>query len=128
MKKLLIVDDSNIIRNKIARALGEFGLQVAGLASNGEEALTQFRATRHDVITMDLTMPEMDGIECIRRIRAIDPEVKILVVSALADKATAIQALMEGAQGFLGKPFSEAELTDAIGELLNPESEGARRG
>lgn len=128
MKKLLIVDDSNIIRNKIARALGEFGLQVAGLASNGEEALAQFRATRHDVITMDLTMPEMDGIECIRRIRALDPEVRILVVSALADKATAIQALMEGAQGFLGKPFSEAELTDAIGELLNPGSEGARRG
>lgn len=120
MRKLLIVDDSNIIRNKIARALGEFGLQVAGLASNGQEALSRFRAARYDVITMDLTMPEMDGIECIRQIRALDPKVKILVVSALADKATAIRALMEGAQGFLGKPFTEAELAEAIGELLKP--------
>ena len=124
MKKLLIVDDSNIIRNKIARALGEYGLQVVGLASNGQEAVAQFRSARHDVVTMDLTMPEMDGIECIRQIRAIDPKVKILVVSALADKATAIQALMEGAQGFLGKPFSEAELTEAIGELLSESAHG----
>jgi two-component system chemotaxis response regulator CheY len=124
MRKLLIVDDSNIIRHKIARALGEYGLQVVGLASNGQEAIAQFRSTRHDVVTMDLTMPEMDGIECIRQIRAIDPAVKILVVSALADKATAIQALMEGAQGFLGKPFSEAELTEAIGELLTESDHG----
>ncbi len=128
MRKLLIVDDSNIIRNKIARALGEFGLQVAGLASNGQEALSRFRAARYDVITMDLTMPEMDGIECIRQIRALDPKVKILVVSALADKATAIRALMEGAQGFLGKPFTEAELAEAIGELLKPGLPGSGHG
>lgn len=124
MKKLLIVDDSNIVRSKIARALGEHGLQVAGLASNGRDAIAQFQAVRPDVVTMDLTMPEMDGIECIRQIRAIDPKAKILVVSALADKATAIQALMEGAQGFLDKPFTEIELTEAIGELLTESSNG----
>lgn len=121
-RKLLIVDDSNIIRNKIARALGAYGLEIAGLAPNGASALEIFGATRPQVVTMDLTMPEMDGIECIRKLHAIDPAVRILVVSALADKATAIQALKEGAQGFLCKPFTEEELTEAIGELLNEEA------
>lgn len=118
MKKLLIVDDSNIIRGKIARALGEYGLHVVGLAANGRDAVTRFKSERPDLVTMDLTMPEMDGIECIRELRRVDSKALILVVSALADKATAIQALKEGAQGFLCKPFTEAELTDAIGELF----------
>ncbi|MCB1821725.1 MAG: response regulator [Candidatus Competibacteraceae bacterium] len=119
MKKLLIVDDSNIIRSKIARCLGKYGLEIAGMASNGQEALAQFKATRCDLVTMDLTMPHMDGIECIRALREIDAHVRILVVSALADKATAILALKEGAQGFLCKPFTESDLTEAIGELTS---------
>lgn len=121
-RKLLIVDDSNIIRNKIARALGAYGLEIVGMAPNGESALRMFGENRPQVVTMDLTMPEMDGIECIRKLHAIDPVVRILVVSALADKATAIQALKEGAQGFLCKPFTEDELTEAIGELLSEEA------
>jgi len=124
MKRLMIADDSNIVRSKIARALGQHGLSIIGLASNGREALELFRTARPEVVTMDLTMPEMDGIECIRQIRAIDPKVRILVVSALSDKATAIQALKEGAQGFLDKPFTEAELSDAIGELLGESGNG----
>lgn len=124
MKKLMIADDSNIVRSKIARALGQHGLHIVGLASNGREALELFKTARPEVVTMDLTMPEMDGIECIRQIRKLDPKVRILVVSALSDKATAIQALKEGAQGFLDKPFTEAELSDAIGELLEESANG----
>lgn len=116
--KLLIVDDSNIIRSKIARALGGQRLEVVGLARNGREAVDLFARTRPDVVTMDLTMPEMDGIECIRRLLEINPNTLILVVSALADKATAIEALKLGAQGFLCKPFSEEELAEAVGELV----------
>lgn len=123
-RRLLIADDSNIVRGKIARALGQHGLDIVGLASNGREALELFKATRPEVVTMDLTMPEMDGIECIRQIRALDPKARILVVSALSDKSTAIQALKEGAQGFLDKPFTEAELSDAIGELLEDTDNG----
>ena len=117
-KKLLIVDDSNIIRSKIARSLTEFGVEIVGLAANGRDAVARFEKTRPDLVTMDLTMPEMDGLECIRELRKIDPKVRILVVSALADKSDAIQALMQGAQGFLCKPFSEDELTEAISELI----------
>ena len=118
MKKLLIVDDSNIIRSKIARSLTEFGVEIVGMAPNGRDAVLRFAKARPDLVTMDLTMPEMDGLECIREIRKIDPKVRILVVSALADKSDAIQALKEGAQGFLCKPFTEDELTEAISELI----------
>lgn len=123
MKKLLIVDDSNIIRSKIARSLTEFGIEIVGMAANGRDAVLRFPKARPDLVTMDLTMPEMDGLECIRELRKIDPKVRILVVSALADKSTAIQALKEGAQGFLCKPFTEDELTEAISELIGDSNE-----
>lgn len=116
--KLLIADDSNIIRSKIARCLSGNKLEIVGLARNGREAFELAMQHRPDVITMDITMPEMDGIECIQRIHAQLPSAMILVVSALADKATAIQAIKEGAHGFLCKPFSEQDLNEAIEELL----------
>ncbi|MCX9157261.1 response regulator [Niveibacterium sp. 24ML] len=116
--KLMIVDDSNIIRSKINRTLSQHNMEVVASASNGEDAVKLFTTHKPDVVTMDLTMPRMDGLECIRALRKINPGIRILVVSALADKSTAIQALKEGAQGFLCKPFSEADLTEAIEELL----------
>jgi len=122
--KLMIVDDSNIIRSKITRTLTQHDMQVVATASNGEEAVKLFGAHKPDVVTMDLTMPRMDGLECIRALRKLDPNISILVVSALADKATAIQALKEGAQGFLCKPFSEADLTEAMEELLGEDAHG----
>jgi two-component system chemotaxis response regulator CheY len=121
--KLMIVDDSNIIRGKISRTLTQHRLEVVATASNGADAVKQFEANSPDVVTMDLTMPRMDGLECIRKLKSIKPGIRILVVSALADKSTAIQALKEGAQGFLCKPFSEDDLTDAMDELLG-ESHG----
>ncbi len=116
--KLMIVDDSRIIRRKIARCLEEHPLEVIGRAGNGVEALEIFKAAKPDIVTMDLTMPEMDGIECVEKLVNLDPTVKILVVSALADKATAIEALKRGANGFLCKPFTDRDLSDALAELM----------
>ena len=122
--KLMIVDDSNIIRGKISRTLTQHNLQVIATASNGEDAVQKFTEEPADVVTMDLTMPRMDGIECIKTLTHLNPAVRILVVSALADKGTAIQALKEGAQGFLCKPFSEEDLVDAMDELLGGSANG----
>lgn len=122
--KLMIVDDSNIIRRKIERSNEIEGLEVVGTAGNGVEALEKFRELRPDIVTMDLTMPEMGGIECVERMVEIDPNVIILVVSALSDKATAIEALKKGANGFLCKPFNEEELNKAFRELLQEASYG----
>ncbi|CAM3460723.1 response regulator transcription factor [Polaromonas hydrogenivorans] len=115
--RLMIVDDSNMIRTRIARVVQNGGLKgvvLAGLAKNGKEAVRLAMVTRPEVVTMDLTMPEMDGIECIQALLQFDPSINILVVSALSDKSTAIQALRLGARGFVAKPFSDEELQIAL--------------
>ena len=119
MYKLMIVDDSNIIRNRIQRAYDSGKFMLVATATSGVQAIEKFNIHRPDVVTMDLTMPQMDGLECIAKIIAIDPEVRILVVSALSYKSTGIEALSLGASGFLCKPFSEEELAEAMSELVS---------
>jgi two-component system chemotaxis response regulator CheY len=116
--KLMIVDDSNIMRRRIERSQTFEELELVGTASNGLEAIEMFRKMDPDVVTMDLTMPQMDGIECIENIVKIKPAVRILVISALADKATAVEAMEKGANGFLNKPFTDRQLNEAIAELI----------
>ena len=116
--KLMIVDDSNIMRRRIERSQSFEELELVGTAANGLEALEMFRKMDPDVVTMDLTMPQMDGIECIENIVKIKPAVRILVISALADKATAVEAMEKGANGFLNKPFTDRQLNEAIAELI----------
>jgi len=116
--KLMIVDDSNIMRRRIERSQQFEELELVGTASNGVEAIEMFRKMDPDVVTMDLTMPQMDGIECIENIVKLKPAVRILVISALADKATAVEAMEKGANGFLNKPFTDRQLNEAIAELI----------
>jgi two-component system chemotaxis response regulator CheY len=116
--KLLIVDDTNVIRRRIERSQQIDRLEVVGLANNGVDAIEEFRRTDPDVVTMDITMPQMDGIECVEQLVAMKPHVLILVVSALADKATAVEAMEKGANGFLNKPFTDRQLNDALLELI----------
>jgi len=115
---LLIVDDSMVIRNKINRLL-ERQFDVIGLADNGLMALRQMSKIRPDIVTMDLTMPQMDGVTCVREIMKLYPNTRILVISALADKATAISALALGANGFLCKPFTVEQLNHAMSQLMH---------
>ena len=122
--KLLIVDDSGVIRNKIARGAAAKRLEVVGLARDGEDALRLFRQFQPGVVTMDLTMPRMDGIACIQALLKMRPDTLILVVSALADKATAIEALKQGAHGFVLKPFTDEQIGDALLELLRGAANG----
>lgn len=119
MIKLMIVDDSNIIRRRIQRTFNDSDITVIASVNNGVSAVEEYDKHKPDLITMDLTMPKMDGIECIRQIASIDEHVRILVISALSDKATGIKALSLGASGFLCKPFSDEELRDALNELIN---------
>ena len=120
MLKLMVVDDSNIIRRKIERCNENSNqFEVVGTAANGLEAIKVFKRVNPDVVTMDLTMPEMDGIECISALIDINPEILILVISALSDKATGIEALEKGARGFVCKPFSDEDLVDALVEITD---------
>ena len=121
MNRLLIVDDSLVMRSRIARlcasgAVG--GIEIAGQAANGLEAIEVARRITPDCVTMDLTMPEMDGGACIAGQAGLLPEARILGVAALSDKATALRAIKKGAHGFVHKPFSDAQLAAALKELM----------
>jgi two-component system chemotaxis response regulator CheY len=122
MSKLLIVDDSSIIRNHIARLMANSRLpriDIVGLAGDGRKAVEMAKSSRPDFITMDLTMPHMDGEACIGEIARLLPEARILVVSALSDKATALRAISRGAHGFVHKPFSDETMIQSLLELMS---------
>lgn len=119
--RMMIVDDSNMIRSRITR-LVQAGLvgpvEVVAQARDGAEALQLAARHRPQLVTMDLTMPEMDGVACIPALVALLPGVNVLVVSALADKSTAIAALRLGARGFVAKPFTDDELRLALLDVM----------
>lgn len=123
---LMIVDDSNIIRNRIERSFKDTDIKILATAANGVEALQKFKEFKPDLMTMDLTMPEMDGLECIQEIVALGTGVSILVISALSDKATALQSLQYGARGFICKPFNEDELITAFNRLIQMKDKAKR--
>lgn len=120
-KKMMIVDDSMVIRGRIERLCADArlpDLHVVGLAADGLRAVEIARRERPDLVTMDLTMPNMDGEQCIEALAGLLPETRILVVSALNDKLTALRAIAKGAHGFLHKPFNDDQLVEAMRELM----------
>jgi two-component system, chemotaxis family, chemotaxis protein CheY len=120
--KLMVVDDSNIIRSRIERVYEKNSdVKVIATASNGRDAVEKAARLMPDIITMDLTMPGMGGLHSIKHIVSANQQVKILVVSALSDIATGLQAIENGARGFLCKPFTDEELIDAINKMIQVE-------
>lgn len=116
--RLMVVDDSNVIRRRIERVQELPSIEFVGAARNGREALEMHEKLRPTLVTMDLTMPEMDGGDCVAVLVERDPAIRILVISALADKLTAIDAIEKGASGFLCKPFTDRQLNDALRKLI----------
>jgi two-component system chemotaxis response regulator CheY len=121
LHRLLVVDDSNLIRRRIERANDIPEIEVVGAACDGVQALELHAQLRPTLVTMDLTMPQMGGSECVAKLVQRDPEIRILVISALADKLTAIEALEQGASGFLCKPFTDRQLNEALRKLIGVE-------
>ncbi|AFG36707.1 response regulator [Spirochaeta africana] len=116
--KLMIVDDSNIMRRAIQKYLSPMGLDLAATAADGITALRLFGQYRPDVVTMDITMPELDGLGCLVEMLKIKPDTRVLIVTALSDPETGLEAVRKGARGFLTKPFTEAELQEEISHVM----------
>lgn len=116
--RLLIVDDSSVVRLAIQRDLESGDITEVDQAGDGEEAVRLYQEKLHDVITLDITMPRMDGLTCLESLLKINPEAKVLIISALRDQATALIALKRGARGFLCKPMNPEELREAFELLL----------
>jgi len=116
--KLLIVDDSMIVRSVIERNTGHAEITESFQAENGVAALQLYSAHLPELITMDLTMPHLDGLATLREIQALGHSPSILVISALNSHQSAMDAVSNGACGFLVKPFTVPELVDAIDQLV----------
>jgi two-component system, chemotaxis family, chemotaxis protein CheY len=113
-QRVLIVDDSILMRRVVARVLTSDGWEVVGEASNGEEAAEKYRQCWPDAVTLDITMPGCDGLHAIRKILELDPKAKVVVVSALNQARLIAEAIRAGAQDFVAKPFLPEHLQKAL--------------
>ena len=116
--RLLIVDDSSVVRRSIERHIFSERVTEIYQAANGREAMELFERYRPEFVTMDLTMPEMDGLTCISKMMALKPDTRLMVISALGDAETAIEAVERGANEYVVKPFSPEDLNLALANLI----------
>jgi two-component system chemotaxis response regulator CheY len=116
--KVLIVDDSQIMRDVLSKFLGNYNLEIVGTARDGEEAIALFRELKPDLVTLDITMPKIDGLAALKEMKKIRSQAQIIIVSAINDKSIVLKALDAGAALFINKPVSEAAVRSAIEKVV----------
>lgn len=114
MGRILIVDDAKFLRVALAKAIEDTGHRVIGEAETGKEAVQLYRDLRPDLVFMDITMPDMDGIEAVQQIRKEFPNAKIIMCSAMGQHKMVLKAIEAGAKDFIVKPFEESRIMEAI--------------
>lgn len=117
MKKVLIVDDASFMRVSIKNILTKNGYDVVGEANNGLVGFQKYQELNPDIVTMDITMPEMDGLTSLKNILAVNPAAKIVMVSAMGQESMVREAIIAGAKGFIVKPFKEESILSALNGL-----------
>lgn len=118
MAKILVVDDAAFMRMMIKDILGKNGYEVVGEAENGAKAVEKYQELRPDLTTMDITMPEMDGITAVKEIRKLDPAAKVIMCSAMGQQAMVIEAIQSGARDFIVKPFQPDRVLEAVRKAI----------
>jgi two-component system chemotaxis response regulator CheY len=118
MARVLIVDDAAFMRKVLSDALATGGHEVVGEATNGIEAVARYQELHPDVTTLDITMPEKDGLEALREIIAADPSARVIMCSALGQESKVLESIKSGARDFVVKPFQPARVLEAIGKAL----------
>lgn len=113
-KRIMIVDDAAFMRMMLKDILTKNGYEVCGEAANGKEAVQKFSELKPDLITMDITMPEMDGISSLKAIKAIDKHAKVIMCSAMGQQAMVIDAIQNGADNFIVKPFQADSVINIV--------------
>ncbi len=119
MAKILIVDDSRTSRKILRNILEENGMEIVGEAVNGEDAVAQYQALNPDVVTLDITMPVMDGVAALKEIMKINRGAKVIMVTAAGQKGNVVEALKLGAFEFVTKPYEADVIMDVIGKAVN---------
>jgi two-component system chemotaxis response regulator CheY len=119
MKRLLVVDDALLMRKMICEVAREAGWEVAGEARNGAEAVELYSRLRPDLVTMDVVMPEMGGLEALRRIRAADPAAQVVMITAVDQKQTLLESIRAGAIDFIVKPFDRDRVLSLLAKVTS---------
>lgn len=115
---VLVVDDAAFMRMMIKDILEKNGFNVVGEAKDGNEAVEKFQETTPDLVTLDITMPDKDGIEALKEIKAVDPNAKVIMCSAMGQQSMVIDAIQAGAKDFIVKPFQADRVLEAINKTL----------
>ena len=118
MARVLVVDDAAFMRKVLTDALAKGGHDVVGEAANGAEAVVRYQELRPDVTTLDITMPEKDGLEALKEILAADPTAKVIMCSALGQESKVLESIKSGAKDFVVKPFQADRVLEAVGKAL----------
>ena len=116
--RVLVVDDAAFMRHLIKKILTDMGYEVAGEACDGEEACEKYKAIRPDLVTMDLVMPKMGGLDALKAIREEDPNAKVIVISAIDQREPLMDALKLGAADYVVKPFEQDRVKEAIHRVI----------
>jgi len=112
--RVLVVDDAAFMRMMVKDILSKNGYEIVGEAENGMKALEKYQELKPDLVTMDITMPEMDGITAVKEIKKVDPAAKVVMCSAMGQQAMVIEAIQAGARDFIVKPFQADRVLEAI--------------
>lgn len=112
--RILVVDDASFMRMMLKDILSRAGHHIVGEAGNGFEAVTVYKEVKPDIVTMDITMPEMDGIEAVKQIMAYDKSAKIIMCSAMGQQTMVVDAIKAGARDFIVKPFQQERVLDSL--------------
>lgn len=115
---VMLVDDAAFMRMMLKDILGNNGYQIVGEAENGMIAVDKYSEWKPDITIMDITMPEMDGLQAVKEIRAKDPQAKIIMCSAMGQQTMVIEAIQSGAKDFVVKPFQPERVLEAVGKAL----------
>ena len=118
MARILVVDDAAFMRKMVTDALTKGGHTVIGEAGNGTEAVEQYQSLKPDLTTLDITMPEKDGLSALKDIMALDPSAKVIMCSALGQESKVLESIKLGAKDFVVKPFQAERVLDAVGKAL----------
>lgn len=119
MARVLIIDDAKFMRMTLSNILNKAGHEVVGEGENGRDAIRLYRDLKPDLVTLDITMPEMSGLEAVKEIKKEFSNAKVIMCSAMGQQKMVVEAIEAGAKDFIVKPFDEARVVDAINRIIN---------